>query len=198
MCVKFLHAGTGKKIKSHLCQEAGRQTHTGERTLQPPRPPGLPGPKPQTAAGGAGRRRGGPEPRRLRCRCEARGRAGRLESSRLPPGKKADGRKRPARGSSGARRREKRALGLLHPQAERRGGGGRPEPLPRRARRGELRAGRRAEREPRGPGGSSASALPPSPFLSPLHPGEPHFLSVAAEGAPRGRAGRGSGRSQGW
>ena len=58
---KFLCAGTGKDTEPHLCEEAGRHTHMEERTLQPPAPPGLPGPKPHTAAGGAGRRRGGAE-----------------------------------------------------------------------------------------------------------------------------------------
>jgi len=52
-------AGTGKKIKSHLCQQAGGHRHMGERTVQPPGPPGLP----QGRSPPPGSRRGGKEGR---------------------------------------------------------------------------------------------------------------------------------------
>lgn len=198
---KLLRAGTGKRIKSHLCPEAGGQTHTRGKDKQGK-------PKPHTAAGDA---------KAVQVSCEGRGWRRRLQSSSSPPhtpvtrkaggaarigaprapgGARSDGSGSP---SWGRREREPRGLGE-------RGPGPSPAPFLSPLHSGEphfLRAaveGAARGRAGEGAAGASAgsalfSAARPERAARPAPPARAHLLDgrhrVPALGHPGGEVGGG-------
>lgn len=172
-CVRWLESRLNP-----TCARKQTHTHAGERTLQPPAPPG---PQPHTAAGAAeaaqvSLRKAEGGSWRVQVPPQVRGRAGGtgwLGDPRAPGWDRSEGSGPPAPGL--------REAGLA--------GGRRPCPAVSWGASSERGDGRSTN--PRA-GGSSAPALPPVSFSSPSPAGRAPFPPSGSRGRSWGRAGKGA------